>query len=84
MASEIPETLTILYYSNNENRPSNKVLQSIHEITGSTVLALPNDWNLLLDVSEDHLIRLKEMINQVIITKHSKNVTPNFMSGQIH
>lgn len=84
MASEIPETLTILYYSNNENRPSNKVLQSIHEITGNAVLALPNDWNLLLDVSEDQLVRLKEMINQVIVAKHSNNVTPNLVLGQIH
>ena len=84
MASEIPETITILYYSNNGNRPSNEMLKSIHEVTGSTVIALPNDWNLLLDVSEDQLVRLKEMINEVIVAKHSKNVTPNLMSGQIH
>lgn len=59
--------MNILYYL--PNIPKEQLLHSVKQIKNITqdeVIAVPKDWNLLLDCSTDQLLALKESFNSAI------------------
>ena len=62
--------MTILYYD--ETKPKEelyKILKSIKEVTQDDVIALPKNFDILLDCSLDQLISVKGIIDTAIALK---------------
>ena len=62
--------MTILYYD--ESQPKEellKIVKSIREVTQDKVIALPKNFDILLDCSLDQLISVKGIIDTAIALK---------------
>ena len=62
--------MTILYYD--ETKPKEelyKILEGVREVTRDKVIALPKNFNVLLDCSLDQLVSVKGIIDTAITLK---------------
>ena len=62
--------MTILYYD--ESQPKEelfRIVKDVKEVTQDEVIALPKNFDILLDCSLDQLVSVKGIINTVIALK---------------
>ena len=62
--------MTILYYDDNTPKKElYKMVQGIKEVTKDEVIALPKNFDILLDCSLDQLVSVKGIIDTAIALK---------------
>ena len=65
------DNILILYYDSNDSQKCifNNVQQLRKELPNKTIIALPKDYDVLLDASFDQLVNIKQVIDTAIELK---------------
>ena len=61
--------MTILYYDSKPKEELYKIVEGVKEITQDEVIALPKNFDILLDCSLDQLVSIKGIIDTAIALK---------------
>ena len=72
------DNVVVLYYDGCIKKDNlYKLVQQIRQVTQSTVIVLPKNYDILLDASIDQLCEIRNSIDKVIATKTYQKLPKN-------